>query len=60
MPLYPSKVLEAKECASTPYSSAIFSFGLTFESLKDMGARHLPSIWLSLTISHLDFNASKL
>ncbi len=29
MPLYPSKVLRAKERASTPYSSIVFSLGLT-------------------------------
>jgi len=33
-------VLRAKERASTPYSSAIFHLGLTFESVKKLGARH--------------------
>jgi hypothetical protein len=39
-PFYPSKVLRAKECASTPCSSVIFHLGLTFESLKELGACH--------------------
>jgi hypothetical protein len=37
MPFYPSKVLRAKECALTPYSSDVFCLGLTFESLKESG-----------------------
>jgi len=41
MPLYPSKVLQTKECALTPYSSTIFCLGLTFESLKELGVRQL-------------------
>jgi hypothetical protein len=41
MPLYPSKVLRARECTLIPYSSVILSLGLTFESLKELGARHL-------------------
>jgi hypothetical protein len=40
-PLYPSKVLRARECAPTPYFSAVFCLGLTFESLKELGVRHL-------------------
>jgi hypothetical protein len=40
MPLYPSKVLRARERAQTPYPSTIFSLGLTFESLKELGACH--------------------
>jgi hypothetical protein len=39
-PLYPSKVLRAKERASTPYSSIIFCLGFTFESLKELGVHH--------------------
>jgi hypothetical protein len=38
MPLYPSIVLRARERASTPCSSVVFSLGLTFESLKELGA----------------------
>ncbi len=38
MPLYLSKVLRAKERALTPCSSAVFYLGLTFESLKELGA----------------------
>jgi hypothetical protein len=34
MPLYPSKVLQAKEHASIPYSFAVFSLGFTFESFR--------------------------
>jgi hypothetical protein len=37
-PLYPFLVLRAREHASTPYSSVIFCLGLTFESLKELGA----------------------
>jgi hypothetical protein len=39
MPLYPSKVLQARERASTPCSFVVFCLGLTFESLKELGAR---------------------
>jgi hypothetical protein len=38
-PFYPSIVLQARERASTPCSSAIFSLGLTFGSLKELGVR---------------------
>jgi hypothetical protein len=41
MPLYPSIVLRARERAPIPYSSTIFSLGLTFESLKDLGVHQL-------------------
>jgi len=41
MPLYPFKVLRAKERAPTPCFSTIFSLGLTFESFKELGVRHL-------------------
>jgi hypothetical protein len=36
-PLYPSKVLWAREHAPTPYSFVVFYLGLTFESLKELG-----------------------
>jgi hypothetical protein len=39
MPFYPSKVLRAKERAPTPCLSIVFCLGLTFESLKELGAR---------------------
>jgi hypothetical protein len=39
-PLYPSKVLRARERALTPYSSVVFCLGLIFESLKELGVRH--------------------
>ncbi len=38
-PLYPSIVLRARERAPTPCSSIVFNLGLTFESLKELGAR---------------------
>jgi hypothetical protein len=43
-PLYPSKVLRAKERALTPCSSIVFYLGLTFESLKELGACHTTSV----------------
>jgi hypothetical protein len=42
MPLYPSKVLQTRERASTPCSSVLFCLGLTFESLKELGVIHSP------------------
>jgi hypothetical protein len=39
-PLYPSKVLQAGECAQTLYFFVVFCLGLTFESLKELGVRH--------------------
>jgi hypothetical protein len=39
-PLYPSIMLRVRECASTPCSSIVFSLGLTFESLKELGVCH--------------------
>jgi hypothetical protein len=38
-PVYPSKVLRAKERALTPYSFVVSNLGFTFESLKELGAR---------------------
>jgi hypothetical protein len=51
MPLYPSKVLRAKERASTPCFFVIFCLGFTFESLKELGARHMlqPKYMVSIT-----------
>jgi len=43
-PLYPSKELWARKCASIPYSSIVLCLGLTFESLKELGMRHHWSI----------------
>ncbi len=40
MPFYPSTVLRAREHALTPYSFVVFYLGLTFESLKELGAHH--------------------
>jgi hypothetical protein len=40
MPLYPSKVLQAKERALIPCLSIVFCLGLTFGSLKELGACH--------------------
>jgi hypothetical protein len=39
-PLYPSKVLRARERAPIPYFLVVFNLGFTFESLKELGARH--------------------
>jgi hypothetical protein len=41
-PLYPSKVLQARERAPTLYSSIVFYLGLTFESLKELGVWRTP------------------
>ncbi len=40
-PFYLSKVLRTRERALTPCSSIVFHLGLTFESLKELGARQL-------------------
>ncbi len=40
MPLYPSKVLRARERASTPCFFVVFCLGFTFESFKELGGRH--------------------
>jgi hypothetical protein len=45
--LYPSIVLQARERAPIPCFSVVFSLGLTFESLKELGERHL---WFSITV----------
>ncbi len=39
-PLYPSKVLQTRERALIPYSFVVFNLGFTFESFKELGARH--------------------
>jgi hypothetical protein len=39
-PLYPSIVLRAREYALTSCPSIVFSLGLTFEPLKELGMRH--------------------
>jgi hypothetical protein len=52
-PLYPSKMLRAKECAPTLYSFVVFYLGFTFESFKELGARHrCPTIGTSWTSSN--------
>jgi hypothetical protein len=33
-------MLRARERAPTPWFSVVFSLGLTFESLKELGVRH--------------------
>jgi hypothetical protein len=45
MAFYPSIVLRARERASTPYLSVVFSLGLTFESFKELGVRHIPNAY---------------
>ncbi len=54
MPLYPFKVLRARERASIPCSSVVFSLGLTFQSLKELGARHFlcPQIFALMFLLH--------
>jgi hypothetical protein len=42
-PLYPSKVLRARERAPTLYSFVVFCLRFTFESLKELGACQHPS-----------------
>jgi hypothetical protein len=49
-PLYPFKVLQAKERAPTLYFSFVFSLWLTFESLKELGACHY--VWSPKFIEH--------
>ncbi len=44
-PLYPSIMLRAKERAPTPCPSVVFSLGLTFEPLKELGMCHLLENW---------------
>jgi hypothetical protein len=41
-------MLQAKERASTPCPSVVFSLGLTFESRKELGVRQIqPSLFTS-------------
>ncbi len=54
-PLYPSKVLQAREHPPTPCSSVVFCLGLTFESFKELGARH----WTPLNLKMLNFLLKK-
>jgi hypothetical protein len=51
-PLYLSKVLRARERAPTLYYYDVFNLGLTFESLKELGARQYNQ-WIF--ISHVEF-----
>jgi hypothetical protein len=55
MPLYPSKMLRAKERASTLCSFVVFCLGLTLESLKKLGALH----WTFLNLEVLNFLLKK-
>jgi hypothetical protein len=57
MPFYPSKVLRTRERAPTPYSSAIFCLGLTFESFKELGVRQKRS---SHVVKHIFWTSRKL
>jgi len=62
MPLYPSRVLWARERAPTPYSSVVFCLGFIFESLKELGMCQLwlvirPSIHL-FRIVHSTFTST--
>jgi hypothetical protein len=50
-PLYPSKVLRTRERAPTLCSSAIFYWGLTFESSKELGAHQYHNhFWMDFNI----------
>jgi hypothetical protein len=60
MTLYPSKVLWAKERASTPYSSVVLCLGLTFESLKELGVRHSKMIPFKLNHNLICFGYGSL
>jgi hypothetical protein len=54
-PFYPSKVLWAREHAPTLCFFVFFSLGLIFESLKELGARHIwtPYINVAYIVSHV-------
>jgi len=60
-PLYPSKVLRAREHASTSCSSVVFCLGFTFESYKELGAHQssnhmLHNPWTSRMLINLSPN----
>jgi len=57
-PLYPSKVLRARERASTSYSSTVFCWGFTFESLKELGVRHVKNNHSISTFNYIFFENS--
>ncbi len=52
-PLYPFTMLRAEECAPTSCSFVVFSLGLAFESLKELGARQYSFSNLLLTLLRL-------
>jgi len=56
MPFYPSKVLRARERTLIPYSSVVLCLEFTFESLKELGARHLECgpIYLPYLMAHFN------
>ncbi len=56
MPLYPSIMLRAKECAPIPYPSVVLNLGLTFESFKELGVHHSLPHKIRLNV----FNITKL
>jgi len=51
-PFYPSKVLRARECTSTPHSSIIFYLNSHLSPLKNLGARQIPSLWYYVIKHH--------
>jgi len=55
-PLYPFKVLQAKECAPTPYSSIIFSLNSHLSPLRSLGACHR-QCWSTLGKIHKGDNS---
>ncbi len=55
-PLYPFQMLWAKERASTPCLSTVFSLGLTFGSLKELEARQAESVFVSIIVALMKSN----
>jgi len=59
-PLYPSKVLWVKECASTPCSFVIFSLDWHLNPLRSLGARHKYRLQVFLLRYMQMYNYNKL
>jgi hypothetical protein len=54
-PLYPSIMLQARECALTPCPSTVFNLGLTFESFKELGCVTWNDSWTIWLHTHSYF-----
>jgi cytochrome bd-type quinol oxidase subunit 2 len=53
------EMLQTKERAPTHFAYVVFTFGLTVESIKELGVHH--SIWiLSITLSKLGLGSSSM